>query len=376
MQYKHDICIVGLKCFDLLRRAEVPKYLGGIERVLVTLARGLASEGLKVAFVTYDEGQPDALEIDGITVYKSFVHDAGIRGLRFVHPRMTAIWSAMRRADAKAYLQMGAGVETAVTRMGAHWFMKKRRFIFCAASDSDCDASLPAFSSVREKKMYAWGMANADSIVSQTKKQADQLQAGFGLGSSVIPLPFEPDASIISQLQDSPAAGSANVLWVGRLVDTKRLELYMDAARALPDITFHVVGASNAKTDYAKGLLEQASQISNMVVHGKISDVTLMQLYKDASMLCCTSTLEGFPTTFLEAWSFNKPVVTTFDPDGVVQQHGLGVVCDQHGVVDAVSQLATDKELNERLGTSAYAFYASHYTVKAIAPKYIELVGR
>ena len=374
MEYKHDICFVGLKCYDLLSRAPLPRYLGGIERVLVTLARGLARQGVKVAFITYDEGQKDGEVLDGITIYKAYAPEKGIKGLRFVHPRMTSIWSAMKSADAKAYFQMGAGVETFVTRTGAHWLMRKRRFVYCIASDANCDPALPALKSSREKKLYLWGLRKADDIVSQTGVQAERLKKAFGLESVVIPMPFEQDASLVSQLPPAEQApDKPQILWVGRVIEVKRLDRYLDLAEALPDMTFHIIGASNAKTDYAQDLVNRAATIANVVVHGKIPDTELLQLYRDSQLLCCTSDLEGFPTTFLEAWSFHKPVVTTFDPDGVVKTHGLGKVCEPQELQEALQSLVADKNEYDRLRENGYRFYSTNYTLDAITPKYISL---
>ncbi|MDX1693999.1 MAG: glycosyltransferase family 4 protein [Ketobacteraceae bacterium] len=376
MEYKHDICFVGLKCYDLLARAELPRYLGGIERVLVTLARGLVKQGVRVAFITYDEGQRDGECLDGITVYKAYDPDSGIRGLRFIHPRMTSIWAAMRRADAGAYIQMGAGVETFVTRTGAHWLTNRRRFIYCIASDANCDPALPAISSNREKRLFLWGLRHADKIVSQTRVQAERLRKSFGLDSVVVPMPFEQDPELTARLEAKrDHGGRPQILWVGRVIEVKRLDRYLELAERMPGCDFHIVGAANAKTPYAQGLVEQARAIPNVTVHGKIPDLELLQLYQDADLLCCTSDLEGFPTTFLEAWSFRKPVVTTFDPDGVVATHELGLVCEPENLQDCLERMIGDPAEYDRLRENGYDFYRQNYTLGAIAPKYIRMSG-
>ena len=61
----HDICFIGLKCYDLLNGAAVPRFLGGIEKQLVTMAKGLAEKGYRVAFITYDHRQPEKKAMPG-----------------------------------------------------------------------------------------------------------------------------------------------------------------------------------------------------------------------------------------------------------------------------------------------------------------------
>src|SRR5690348_9967512 len=92
------ICIVGLKCYDLLIGARIPRFIGGIETQLVLLAKGLAGEGCDVSLITYDHGQSDDQVIEGMRVLKAYRPDGGIRGIRWLG-RAKQLWRAMKRAD-------------------------------------------------------------------------------------------------------------------------------------------------------------------------------------------------------------------------------------------------------------------------------------
>ncbi|MGH8192870.1 MAG: glycosyltransferase family 4 protein [Woeseiaceae bacterium] len=390
MSRRFDLCFVGLKCYDLLADKAVPKYLGGIERVFVALAKSLSASGLKVAFVTYDEGQNDVDLHDGITVFKAHGADAGVPVLRLLHPRMTAIWRAMKKADARYYLQMGAGVETLAVAFAVRGLIKDARFVYCVASNLDCEKDLRGIRSVHERFLYSLGLRQAHSIVAQTERQAAMLQENFGLGSHVIPMPCEVlstesngDTMAGNGVSVQTGSGRAsasngplNVLWVGRTVAMKRLEWLLDLALLMPEAEFHVIGTANQDSEYSKGLVVRARQLANVHVYGRLSQADLVLRYRSAFVLCCTSSLEGFPTTFLEAWKVGVPVVTTFDPDRIVERMDVGIsVATIPELQRAILQLQGDSKLYDRLSRNSEGLYRNQYSPEAIVRQYLEFIS-
>jgi glycosyltransferase involved in cell wall biosynthesis len=369
---RHDICIVGLKCYDLLNGEAVPRYLGGIEKLLVNLARGLSGAGFDTAFITYDHGQPDTEIVDGITLYKAFSEEDGIPGLRFFHPRMTGLWSAMRRVDAAIYIQMGAGSEAGRVALGAHYLCKSRRaFVFSLASDKDAHRTAIARFPYRERLLYQYGLRTADLLISQTQTQRETMLGSYGHDSVVLPMPIESQQDVDIAAKAMVEEGSHHLLWVGRIIETKRLELLFKIARRCPDVKFDVVGTPNSETEYYKNLVREAEEIENVILHGRVAEGVLPQLYQASTLLLCTSILEGFPATFLEAWSYATPVVTTFDPDGVVAENELGEVVEtEDEFVDVIQRFTSERVLREEYCSRVKQFFEENYTVKAILPKY------
>jgi glycosyltransferase involved in cell wall biosynthesis len=366
----YDLCLVGLKCLDYLTGAGAPRYLGGIERQLALLAKLLAADGLRVAFIVYDHGQGGLVRCDGVDVHAAYAPSAGWPGLRFVHPRSTGLWSAIRRVDARVYLQMGAGDETGRVAIGRRLLREpRRRFVYFVASDGDCVRELPFLREGRARLLYRYGLARADQVVAQTARQQALLERDFGIRSLLGRLPIVPP-------DDARPAPEGRVLWVGRLDPAKRVELLLDAAQRCPGLRFDLVGAANATSDYERRLLGRAATLPNVDVHGRVGDQELWRLYARASVLCCTSSIEGFPTTFLEGWSLGLPVVTTFDPDGLVAAHGLGQVVASLDELAAALQTSTSSTPSrEEWSRNARRFYAERYSPSACLPRLRELLA-
>ena len=358
------VCIVGLKCYDHISGAAIPRYLGGIETQLVTLARGLAELGCRVSLVTYDHDQPEGEVFDGVTVFKSYRPQAGIRGLRGFS-RMTSVWKAMRRADADVYLQMGAGAETGWVALGCRMMRPRRAFVFCLASNANYAAHLRSGLLGWEGRLYRRGLRSADLVVAQTNEQRRGLRERTGIESRVIPM------AIAQPEQQLDRTERNRVLWIGRISRSKRLEWLLDAAEQCSELQFDVVGSPNTSDAYVVDLLKRAEIIPNITVHGRVSAAELDRIYGSTRVLCCTSQLEGFPTSFLEAWSRGIPVVTTFDPDGIVARHGLGAVVASVGELIAhLRQLMSDSSLHSALGTAARRYFDENHTNAVVSRRF------
>jgi glycosyltransferase involved in cell wall biosynthesis len=357
------VCIIGFKCFDHLAEKPVPQYLGGIETQLAVLAKGLRQAGCEVSLITFDHGQSDGEMFDGVKVFKSHAPGGGVRGIRLLN-RISKLWSAMRRADADIYLQMGAGDETGLAMMGCNFKSDRaRKFVYCLASDADCHGPLGAKRFGWEMSLYRRGIKRADLVIAQTQKQKTNLQSSLGLDSRIIPM-------AVTGMNNARERNRKSVLWVGRLMPEKRFEWLLEAARQCPDMEFHVAGTPNQPSGYAAELMSAAAKIPNVRAHGKVSRADLNKLFETCGLLCCTSMLEGFPTTFLEAWSSGLPVVTTFDPDGIVARRGLGQVVTT--VDELVTQLQYLPKNNAyiRMSLAAKKFFLENYSVETVSRQF------
>ena len=359
------IAFIGLKCYDLLVGAETPRYLGGIERQFVALARAVKAAGHEVSFLTYDHGDSEAQSRDGVRIIPAFGPDQGLPILRFLFPRMFGIRRALSGIPFDYIFQMGAGTETLASALACGEGPGPRRFVFFAASDSDCRKDLPLIRHAREKVAYRQGLSRADAVFVQSDAQAKLMAQSYGVASTPLVMPAGRTDSV-PDLERSVD----RVLWLGRVSRENRPHLLAELAKLRPNVEFDVVGDANVQGDYAEEQKAALSEIPNVTVHGKVSESQLKALFETAAVVCNTSEIEGFPTTFLEAWSLGIPVVSTFDPDNLIGKNGLGVAAaNVHELANGLDQMTAGTPSFAQSRHRCLEFFASNYSGSAIVSK-------
>lgn len=331
-----EICLLGYDNLPVLSREFNQFEIGGAQVQMTLLAKALVERGHKVSMVVGDYGQEDGTVWQGITTYKSFKVNEGLPLFRFVYPRWTSTWAALSRANAEVYLTSCAGMQVGLLSL----FCKKHKknFVFRMASDTDADPNELIIKHWRDKKLYEYGLKKAAHIVCQNKKQRDLLKLNYKL-----------DATLIKSLVEKPLKDYAQserdieILWVANIRNIKRPDLAIELARRLPHRHFNMVGGPLAgyRELYLK-IEKEADSIENIKFHGRTPYHEVGDLYDRARVFVNTSDTEGFPNTFLQSWRRGVPVVTFFDPDGLITREGLGYAVNS---MDEMEQ-AVDKLIN------------------------------
>ena len=131
---------------------------------------------------------------------------------------------------------------------------------------------------------------------------------------------------INGELGNKAEMAAPRILWVGRMDQVKRPELAIQLARTMPEFEFIMVGGLSLEyPQLMKEISESSATVPNIVLTGAISRKEVLELMKESMAIINTSTAEGFPNVFIEAWSLGIPVVTLgIDPDNVIQTFNLG----------------------------------------------------
>lgn len=313
-----SICFVGLSNLPVLAREYADHRAGGAELQQTLLARALARLGWRVSMVVADYGQLDGQAWDGIKTYKAYDPREGIPVIRSLHPRWTKLHAALQRADADIYYTSCAGRQLAQIALFARG--RGRKVVFRIASDTDCDPRALLVRYWHDRMSYRWGLAHADLVLAQTLSQQHALTRNFGRDSRVVDSLLE-SCGRCTPLEER----DIGALWVGNLRALKRPHLFLDAAERLPGLTFHMIGGPMPG---AQRLYEQvhrrAESLPNVTFHGFVPQHRIGGYFERARVFVSTSEIEGFPNTYLQAWSRGTPVVAFLDPERLLSRDRLG----------------------------------------------------
>jgi glycosyltransferase involved in cell wall biosynthesis len=366
----YKICIVGLDSYGMLSGEGEPRYIGGEAIQHVLPARAWRDLGHDVSMIVHDDGQGALRVHEGIKAIAAQTRHGGIPGLRFFHPRASKLFSALMAADADIYYQSPAGAPTGFTG----WYARSagRKFIFRVASDSDCEREHGRLQFWRDRKLYNFGLRRAHLVAAQTVYQQQMLRDNHGIESHVINMMVETPR--LSGAGVAPTK-DIDVLWVSNFRSLKRPELALELARQLPQVKFTLAGGPMpGGQTYYDDMLAAAARLPNVTMAGAVRYRDTGALFDRAKIFLNTSSIEGFPNTFLQSWIRGLPVVTFFDPDGLVQRTPLGRVAasldDMREAIRGLLEMEVDRQM---LGRRARDFALREYT-SGVAARYLELL--
>ncbi len=346
-------------------------YIGGAEIQQTVISKNLAKHGYKISMISLDFGQDHDCVVDNVAIIKTHKPDAGLPGVRFFYPRLFSLWKAMKRVDADIYYQRAAGVSTGIT--AAFCKLHNKKFLFSIAHNKNC---IPGEYRIRFKRdilIYEYGLRNADIIVSQHQEQQRLLKENFGYTSVIVPSCYE--APLINE-----PVSKKKIIWVSTLRKWKRPELFIKLAQSFPQLQFQMIGGpalGKQGEEYYDIIAGLCKDVPNLEFVGFVPYNKIDRYFDEASILINTSEAEGFPNTFLQAWSRGVPVIYFPKKTGIIGgEIPCVVVTNFEELTQTVKKLWNDQTLRKKLGQKGLRYFTANHSVENMLYKYSSLFER
>jgi glycosyltransferase involved in cell wall biosynthesis len=245
-------------------------------------------------------------------------------------------------------------------------------FFFQIASDLDLDpswitngisANLPF--DIAESIVGLWGLRHARYVIAQTPRQARILRERFGVDAATVVRNFQP---LPASLAPKPS-GPVEVFWVANLKEVKRPELFVKLAESFidrEDLTFTMAGRPSGLRRRFAPLMERIGRTRNLQFLGELSIDEVNERMARAAIHVNTSSFEGFPNTFIQAWA-QGAVVTTIavDPDEEgMERLGIGICAGTfERLRTVIDELARSPSRRRAMAEQAFAFAHTNHSM-------------
>lgn len=160
------------------------------------------------------------------------------------------------------------------------------------------------------------------------------------------------------------------VLFVGRLVKKKRVDLVVEAARRTPDLDFAICG---------KDTKQLQTDLPNLRVMGKVDQSALREIYAAADAFLLPSEGEGFPLSVQESLACGLPVVVTDDPTNreyLDETIARFVPQDGAAIAQTLQILFSDPATLSAMRIAARPFAVTHFDWDQTIATYLRLYQR
>lgn len=213
------------------------------------------------------------------------------------------------------------------------------------------------------------GIRSATHIIAQSARQARLLRESLGIEVAAVIRNFQPLPESLPEKPDGPL----RIFWVANLKDFKRPHLFVELVESFAgrsDLTFLMAGRPPGGRRF-KPLMDKLTKgVPNLKYYGELPISDVNEIMNSASFHVNTSSFEGFPNTFLQAWA-RGAVVTSLavDPDEKSMEslgigYCAGTIDKMHAFID---ELARNTEKRRLIAQRAFDFvHANHSLSEAI----------
>lgn len=309
---------------------EGDKTVGGIAVQLYLWAQIFAKKGWLVTTFTNRK----TFVKENITFKRFRCHNK----LKIVHEWLR-VFREMLLLRPQIIISRGADRSAYPIAIISRWFGVK--FVFFGASDVNFEPGKELIAGgEHNRKLWQKAVKRIKYIVVQNTHQQETLKKNYYKDSLLLfNLWGDVNYNKTSDLH-------TDVVWVANLRRLKRAEWMVNGAKALPQFDFTIVGGPiGQEREYYDEIEKMSSGIRNLHFLGKKSFDETNAIVSQSRLLCCTSTFEGFPNTFLQAWASGIPVVSTVDPSDVITTNNLGkTVGNYEDFIKAIQQMLENKK--------------------------------
>jgi glycosyltransferase involved in cell wall biosynthesis len=328
-----------------------PPHLGGMENTVKELVERTAKMGLDICVYTSDEDGKKKLTLkNSLIVHR--LKSIKIPGIPLIIPQLPfRLFSVIDKNTIihvhyilNPFIDLGVVVSK----------MKKGKIVTQVHIDPQPSGPFgflnPAYKRLFWKRIFSL----SDVVICQTEDYLELISVKYSVEpNKCVIIPSGVDLKKFNTVNKHKGSDEIrDLLFVGRLSKQKNLDMLLSAFKLLQkecELTLHIVGDGERRKMIQQRIAKE--NLRNVILHGRVSDEELRNLYQKSDIFVLPSLYESFPLVLLEAMASGLPIVASDIPGirSVVGGCGILVKPTPENFASAIAKLIKNESLREEL---------------------------
>lgn len=359
------ICLVSFFAYPIFN-PKCKVTFGGAEVQLFNLAQKMSSEH-EVTFIVGNFGQKKEEKINNIRILRSVRLGYKYGILEKIKSVCVQLF-AMKRSGADIFVKRAAGPEVGIVASYCMIFQKK--FVYMTAHEIDCSGEYKKNNWLLGL-LYEFGLKHADVVITQNNDHKKLLKNNYNINATILSSGYD-----IPQMR---VKAGDYIVWVARLDEWKRPEIFLDLALSFPNENFIMVAPFSGDTDYAKKIQDDALKIVNIKFIPGVNFSEIDQYFQSAKIFVNTSKYEGFPNTFVQATMHGVPIVSLdVNPDSFIEKNNIGFCAknDVSAMNEYIDKLLKDQKFYNSIAANAYEYAKKNHDIQEVYAKFLNIIKK
>lgn len=353
---KKRVCFVNYFLYNIYH-PELGSVFGGAEIQLYYLIEALKQTNQYeiIVFGKAARNRPIIEKCEGITFWN--VYKTANNKLFDTYYLLKQLWFFWK-INADTYITRAASIEVGIVILFCNVFGKKS--IHMTAHDIDVDGSFLKSSSMLIRYSYRYGLRKATTVLAQNQYHIDLLLQKQHIIAYQLPNSFQ-----LPLVVELPKERKTN-LWVGRAVDWKRPDRFIELAKHFPTESFTMI-INEQDANVLDNIEQMASAFKNIHIIKNVAFSDINNYFKQAKLFINTSEAEGFPNTFIQAAMYSCPILSyNVNPDDMLTKHKIGWFADNNPkrLLQLFAEIIDDEEARLAYGKKARHYIEQHHDIK------------
>jgi glycosyltransferase involved in cell wall biosynthesis len=330
-----------------------PHYIGGYETRLWLIAKHMAERGHDVHVYTSCE---KSCIIDGVTFHRvmpkvNYFATSGFRLLRLSLFFAMALLLQIRNerfdvVDANSIPWLHLPSSWLLAKLWRAKFIVSAHEAFTVALTAYFDKktkAMPRFQANAARAFYCWTQNLADVVISTSPLAVDGLRSE-GIKRPIVTVTTGEEEIPPNELQFDRDGEQLRVVFTGRLVQMKRLDILIQAMNAKRSLHLDIVG-DGPLLEQLKRYAADEAPLCNVSFHGRVSVEKKREILTAASIFVMPSYREGWSLSTLEAMAHGCAPIFGVRED----KYKTGILAYATPEVDSLSFDGSAADLSEKL---------------------------